>query len=336
MKSSVALLVAASALLASSGAYARGGVPIVNFENVQVVTGTGKPVDADAVKKAITSAATSRGWTIEAVERDKLQATYNVNRHSIMVDISYAPASYSIRYAESLSMNYEMTGAQPTIHPRYNAWVKDLKLAIDTALARSTDAPVRIGVAMTAVPKVTIQVPGAGCVLCVATAEATMSSLKEHLGTLPSEDLPKLKAEVADLLRKQGLEVVVIPDDLDLNALPQPATRARKIAKKDFSSLMQKYGIDKLALIEITHLGVTRNFSAYVPTSDPKAVLNGFGYIVNLSDNTYQATMPVNITKAAGGSWDEPPRYPGMTNAYFQMLELARERFLQTISSNSP
>jgi hypothetical protein len=34
----------------------------------------------------------------------------------------------------------------------------------------------------------------------------------------------------------------------------------------------------------------------------------------------------VNIIKAAEGNWDEPPKFPGMTNAYFQTIELARDR----------
>ena len=334
-------LLAAGALLAGSGACARTGAPIVNFENVQIVAGSGKPIDADAVRDAITGAATSKGWTVAALEGEKLQATNSVNGHSVTVDISYAPASYTIRYAQSLNMNYEMAGGEPTIHPRYNVWVKDLKLAIDAALKRRTDPPTRIGVAMTAVPRLTILTPGvsANCIPCVIAAEAPLLPIKKHLDTLPSQGLAKLKAEIAELLRRNGMDPVVIAEDVDLDALPKFATRSRKVASRDFSSLKQKHGVDKLAVVEIVRVGLTRSYSAYipyVPMSAPKATFYGHGYIVNLSDNAYEINLPVSVTTAVEyGDWDEPPKYPGMTNAYFQTLEMARDDFLQRFNSDA-
>jgi hypothetical protein len=185
---------------------------------------------------------------------------------------------------------------------------------------------VRMGVAMTAIPKISSQVPGASCLLCLAAAHGTVSTLKDHLGTLPTDDLLKVKAEVADLLRKKGHDVVVVAEELDLTALPDFGSKGAKVAKKDFSPLRQKYNLDKLLVIEIVNLGVIRNFSAYIPKSDPKAVVNIMSYIVNLDDNAYDVRRPVNIIKAAEGNWDEPPKFPGMTNAYFQTIELARDR----------
>jgi hypothetical protein len=37
----------------------------------------------------------------------------------------------------------------------------------------------------------------------------------------------------------------------------------------------------------------------------------------------------VNVYQNSDGPWDEPPKYPGMTNAYFSALETARDRFLE-------
>jgi len=48
-----------------------------------------------------------------------------------------------------------------------------------------------------------------------------------------------------------------------------------------------------------------------------------------LEKTTTELMRPVNIVKAAEGNWDEPPKFPGMTNAYFQTLELARDRLLK-------
>jgi len=82
-------------------------------------------------------------------------------------------------------------------------------------------------------------------------------------------------------------------------------------------------------VIDITALGFTRTYSAYIPTSDPKSLLRGAGYMVNLSNNTYEWYLPVVVSKGADRNWDEPPKFPALTNAYFQGLELGKDRFLE-------
>ena len=104
------------------------------------------------------------------------------------------------------------------------------------------------------------------------------------------------------------------------------------MAKKDFTSLAQKYGIDKLVIIHIATLGFERKYAGYLPTSDPKGILRGTGYMVNLKSNTYEWYQPVEVIKSADKTWDEAPKYPGLTNAYFQVLELGKDSFLKPFS----
>src|SRR5437773_8351923 len=68
----------------------------------------------------------------------------------------------------------------------------------DTAIAPKSG---RVGVAMTPLPKIDTEFPGAWCLLCYAAASAANSSLTNHAKTLAYEDLPKLKDEVANLVR---------------------------------------------------------------------------------------------------------------------------------------
>jgi len=191
----------------------------------------------------------------------------------------------------------------------------------------------RIGVAMAPLPKVDTDFPGAGCLLCLAAASVANSSLTTHARTLPYEELPKLKSDVAELLRKKGNEVTVITEDLNVAALPDAGAKGPNIARKDFSALRQKYNVDKLLVIEINALGFVRPYSAYIPTSDPKGVLRGTGYIVNLNSNAYEWYLPVSIAKSADKAWDEPPKFPGLTNAYFQTLELGKDSFSQPFAN---
>lgn len=191
----------------------------------------------------------------------------------------------------------------------------------------------RLGVAMVALPKVDTEFPGAGCLLCYAFASSSNSKLTTHTHTLSNEDLQVLKTDLAGLIRAKGGNVTVIEDNINVEALPDYSAKGPDVAKKDFASLRQKYNVDKLLVIQIKAVGIWRSYSAYIPTGDPKAVVNGAGYIVNLSNNSYEWYMPVDVTKSADGTWDEPPSYPGLTNAYFQAVELAKDIFKKPFSS---
>ena len=191
----------------------------------------------------------------------------------------------------------------------------------------------RIGVAMAPLPKVDMQVPGANCLLCLAVAYAANSSLTSYGQTLSNEDLANLKNEVATLLRKKGANVTVIDTALDVNALPDVAAKTPNTPRKDFSSLQRKYEIDKILIIDISELGFSRTYSSYIPSSDPKAMLRGAGYLVNLKNNTYEWYEPMFILKSADQVWDEPPKFPGLTNAYYQVLEMGKDRILQPLAA---
>jgi hypothetical protein len=200
-----------------------------------------------------------------------------------------------------------------------------MPLQLNTAEVVKKDT--RIGVAMSTLPKVDTEFPGAGCLLCLATASVANNALTTHIRTLPYEDLPKLKEDVAALLRRKGSQVTVLAEDFNLDALPSFNGTGPNVAKKDFTALRDRYKLDKLLVIEIGGVGVTRAYSGYIPTSDPKAQLRGLGYLVNLSTNTYEWYQPVVVQKSADKAWDEPPSFPGLTNAYFQALELGKDEF---------
>jgi hypothetical protein len=43
--------------------------------------------------------------------------------------------------------------------------------------------------------------------------------------------------------------------------------------------------------------------------------------------------LPLNMTKSADDKWDEPAKYPGLTNAYFQAIELGQDHFLKPLGN---
>jgi hypothetical protein len=128
----------AAASLIACGVMARDLAPIVNHDNVPVVTGSGKAASAQAVGVAISNAAKSgkRQWTVTPTAPEKMRATYNVRQHAIVVDIDYSAKAYSIHYAGSDNMKYGEVGGQKVIHPFYNNWVDELKRGINTELGK--------------------------------------------------------------------------------------------------------------------------------------------------------------------------------------------------------
>ena len=191
----------------------------------------------------------------------------------------------------------------------------------------------RMGVAMSALPKVDTHLPGAGCLLCLAVASAANHSLTKHAQTLPAEDLAKLRAEAAALLRKNGNDVVVLDQDINVSALPDFGSKEPNFARKNFASIRDRYKIDRLLVVDLEMIGFLRTYSAYIPTADPKAMVRGSAYIVNLKTHALEWFLPVDTLRSAESKWDEPPSFPGLTNAYFQAIEISRDNILKPLSN---
>jgi hypothetical protein len=77
-------------------------------------------------------------------------------------------------------------------------------------------------------------------------------------------------------------------------------------------------------------VGIHRNYASYVPTGAPHSTIQGVGYIVNLKDNSLEWYQPVTIKKFTDQNWDEPPKFPALTNAYYQAIEMAKDAYIGT------
>lgn len=183
----------------------------------------------------------------------------------------------------------------------------------------------RIGIVVSEVPAPDTFFPGAGCLLCMATASVANSSLTKHTRTLNADELKPLKGDLGKLLTAQGMDVVLIDAPLRIDALPSRSNAGPNQARKDFSALREQHKIDRLLVVHITALGFVRPYSAYIATGDARATLEGSSYIVKLADHSLEWYEPLNMTRAAEGKWDEEPTFPGLSNAYFQVIELSMD-----------
>ncbi|WP_222620381.1 hypothetical protein [Variovorax sp. PAMC28562] len=190
----------------------------------------------------------------------------------------------------------------------------------------------KVGIAMAVLPKPNTFFPGADCLLCIGIVSAVNSSLTTHAQALPTDDLAALQQELASLVKKKGAEPVVINEPLDVTTLPNFGTSGPNIARKDFTSLRLKYGVEKLLFVQVSSVGYVRTYASYFPTSEPKARISSITSLIDLRSNTYDWFLPVTALKAADGAWDEAPKYPGLTNAYFQAIESHRDEVTKAIA----
>ena len=102
--------------------------PVLNVENAPVVAN--KPPTMKDVQDAITRAGVALGWKIEPVKPGLMQGTLNLRTHTAVVEIPYSTTAFSIKYKDSVNLNY--TG--DSIHSNYNGWIQNLEKGIATQL----------------------------------------------------------------------------------------------------------------------------------------------------------------------------------------------------------
>jgi len=155
---SMLFLSAILVLIMSSAAIASRTAPLVNYENVEINGQSGKILSLDDISKAVTIAAVEKNWKLSDVKPGQAKATLVVrNKHTITVEITYTEKTLSIKYKDSINMNYDpaykdyssnknevgspaygsaTTNVYEVIHPNYNLWVGNLLKAVQHELLR--------------------------------------------------------------------------------------------------------------------------------------------------------------------------------------------------------
>ncbi len=128
------LLFLLAALCAASSVHAGRGAPLVNYEDVLVASGDGKPLTVEQVRKAVITGASRSRWTVTDQPGNTIRLTYNRGGHIAVVNVAYSAKNFSIRYADSTNLNYSQQAGKAIIHPNYNKWIGRLKQGIETAL----------------------------------------------------------------------------------------------------------------------------------------------------------------------------------------------------------
>ena len=205
-------------------------------------------------------------------------------------------------------------------------------ISLNPTLLDQTD--LKVGIATTTIPEASMVYPGADCLLCLIAAVAANSKLSEHTKSLSVEDVHGYDDLILNQLVAGGASAKLITQDLNLKKFKSLRSNADNTAKRNFSSLSAEHDITHLVVIQINHFGFVRQYSAYIPTSDPQATISGSAYMVNLEDNTYSWYLPIALHQSANGEWKEPPTFPELTNAYYSVLATIKDDLLSIFKTH--
>ena len=74
----------------------------------------------------IKRAGVALGWQMVDEAPGVIRATISLRTHRAVAEIRYDPARFSIRYIDSVNLNYDGSN----IHPNYNGWIQRLEQTI--------------------------------------------------------------------------------------------------------------------------------------------------------------------------------------------------------------
>lgn len=185
-----------------------------------------------------------------------------------------------------------------------------------------------VGVYMDELPETKTHIVGAGCLLCIATAAAANSKLTTHLNTLGTDELADLDENLVEVISEKGVKASLIMTPINFDKLGKFKSDEPNVAKKDFTPLKEELGVDKLIVIDLNAAGAYRPYSSYVPTGDPVGTVMGLAYTIDLNTNQYELYENIDIKVSAEGEWKEPPTFPGVTNAYYEAVELTKDKVI--------
>lgn len=186
------------------------------------------------------------------------------------------------------------------------------------------EEPKAIAVYVDTIPsKAKMTLPGASCLLCFVAADAANSKVSSHVKTLSTDEFSSVIDSIQATLQDRGMTVHPA-SNLPFNQLPRFRNPGDTYARRDHRLLKNRVEADHLLVMRVRHVGVERTYANYVPTSSPQGVVLGELYIVDLASNQYYLYLPLDFRVPVNGEWSEPPKFPGVTMAYYEAIERAK------------
>jgi hypothetical protein len=120
------VMVLALAIAAFAPVPALAAADLIEWNNVTAVTGSGKPATAEEIKRAFMVGGARRGWIFTDAGPDKMILKLDVRTHTLMMELTYEPGKYSLKYKDSINLEYKDEAGKRTIHRNYINWNTNL------------------------------------------------------------------------------------------------------------------------------------------------------------------------------------------------------------------
>ncbi|MGD2119166.1 MAG: hypothetical protein PVG66_12455 [Chromatiales bacterium] len=172
-----------------------------------------------------------------------------------------------------------------------------------------------------------------------AVNAAVMSPVTSHFESLEVTDYDVLREDIKQYFSDQGKQVKLLVDDLKISDLSNYSDPDKEdtvyFAKKDYTGLKKKYGIDHLLVVIPERVGLARPYQGFIPMGEPRAIFEVKGELVDLETNQLLWYAEISRDNFSSGVWDEPPTYPGLTNGFYAALEAIKQDVLNHLQKKA-
>jgi hypothetical protein len=190
-----------------------------------------------------------------------------------------------------------------------------------------------IGIVIAKLPEAKAHKVGQQGLLDMAINEGMAEQISNYLKKVDLSVYGKASSEFAKRLTARGFKVTEINKTIDVAALADfnADDKSRPYAKKDFRSLKNELGVDRLVVLTVLAAGTQRSYYGFIPTSAPIAMLNAQGEIVDLNTNEVLWRQTTMNTVGIDDPWDQPPNYPNVEVAVQKVLVAARKSMFDSL-----
>jgi hypothetical protein len=193
-----------------------------------------------------------------------------------------------------------------------------------------------IVVSLAELPEANHRMLGQQGLLDIAINQGNAKPLIDHLKTFNVADYKKVAKDVSDTLTAQGYRVRENADVIKVATLPDfkaaegQSKGGAVYASKDFTTLKDKLGPNRLLLITLQAIGTERTYYGFIPTGAPVAAINVRGEIIDLANNEVLWRQPFMRQLPVDGEWDQAPNFPNIDRALQKVMLMSRKDLQNT------
>ncbi|MFZ9035874.1 MAG: hypothetical protein ACO2ZM_07130 [Francisellaceae bacterium] len=204
-----------------------------------------------------------------------------------------------------------------------------------TFITQDRDTPVEIAAGK--IPKAESTTNGIQGLLDYAIISAMMSSLSDALENYKASDFYTITNDANTLLTKYHIKHAVLDKRLNIDTYPKfdgdIEKNKRYYSPVDYRRLKSEFGTNKLLVFNISQLGTTRKYYAFMPLEAPRTIAALDGQLINLDSNEIIWRDSANITLKIEGEWDNPPDFPELKRSLSEAIDLGKSKILANLKA---